>query len=118
MTTIEIYEAANNLTYDEFLKLYVGDGLTNEVKECINLVSEVDGVSFNDIKGGRSLARIVAARHALFHVLKTRTSMTFEEIGFVTGNRHHATVINGINNVALCEEKYNPRLFKYNKLFK
>tara|TARA_R110000787_G_scaffold238555_1_gene344787 strand:- start:314 stop:775 length:462 start_codon:yes stop_codon:yes gene_type:complete len=64
---------------------------------CIGLVSELMGVSLKEMKVSRVRDRTLA-RHLLHYALRSKTTLTLEEIGKIT-NKNHATVIHSVRYI-------------------
>jgi len=61
-------------------------------------VSDEFGVQLSDILGTRRYRTVAEARLLCYWLLRTRTRMSFPEIGQTMG-RDHGTVINGVRTV-------------------
>ena len=116
MTAKEIYKLANELSFDEFKHKYYGEDIPQRVNELIDKVSAVDGISFQRITGRSRKPDVVAARHALFMLLKQETDYTAKKIGSLA-NRNHATVLYALARVNEATEKTDYNMWIYKHLF-
>ncbi len=71
-----------------------GDG-----RAILQAVGEVFDVSLEDILGKKRDRKTALARHAAMYLLRTRTSLSFADIGRELGGRNHATVLHGCNKM-------------------
>lgn len=74
-------------------------------------------VGWEDIKGGRRTANVVAARRYYFYIMRYIFYYTLNYIGKVT-NKHHATVIHNIKTHEVYMELYPSERKRYNKIKK
>lgn len=65
-----------------------------KILQVARIVAAVTGVSLEEIKGDRHIARLVKARHIAFY-LACRTGRTQVSVGHYLGGRDHTTVLNG-----------------------
>ena len=71
--------------------------LNRQEEPIINAVSEVTGITLQQIKSRSRLRAYVTARCLICHYLRKYTRMSLKEIGRVIGNLHYSTVIYNIS---------------------
>ncbi len=91
------------LTYDQvqnIVKDVITDSLptASVVEKTMSVVSEIYGISVDDIKSKSRTQTISTARNICMFVIRHLTGITLKEIGTYFG-KDHATVLNSINNV-------------------
>ena len=92
-----------DLTYDEIKNIVldvIHDNFTFDsvAEKTISVVSEVYGISPDDIRSKSRTQTVSTARNVCMYVIKTITNSTLNKTGEHFG-KNHATVINSINNV-------------------
>lgn len=91
------------LTYDQIQNI-VKDVTTDSlptasvVEKTMNVVSEIYGISVDDIKSKSRTQTVSTARNICMFVIRSLTGITLKETGVYFG-KDHATVLNSINNV-------------------
>ena len=70
--------------------------LNRQEEPIVNAVSEVTGITLQQIKSRSRLRAYVTARCLISHYLRKYTRMSLKEIGAIIGNRDHSTVIYNI----------------------
>lgn len=65
------------------------------LKQVVHRISKATGVSALEIASSRRDAPIVFARQAVFYWAVRRTPLSSTQIGNLTGNRDHSTVLHG-----------------------
>ncbi len=60
--------------------------------EIISTVASFYGLKVSDLKGTRRLKQIVRPRHVAMYLVRTRTELSFPDIGRAFGGKDHATV--------------------------
>ena len=91
------------LTYDQvqnIVKDVITDSLptASVVEKTMNVVSEIYGISVDDIKSKSRTQTVSTARNICMFVIRSLTGITLKETGVYFG-KDHATVLNSINNV-------------------
>lgn len=71
--------------------------LNRQEEPIINAVSEVTGITLQQIKSRSRLRGYVTARCLISHYLRKYTKMSLKEIGKTIGNLHYSTVIYNIS---------------------
>ncbi len=84
--------------------------LNRQEDPVLNIVSEVMGVSLDQIKSKSRIQTYVTARCLICHFLREYTSLTLSAIGKVIGGRDHSTVIHQLDQFK--------NLYQYNYEFK
>ena len=64
---------------------------------CVSLVSKLMGVSLSEMKSSRVRDKTLA-RHLLHYALRSKTTLTLEDIGKIT-NKDHSTVIHSVRYI-------------------
>lgn len=67
--------------------------LNRQEEPIINAVSDVMGITLEQIKSKSRLRVYVTARFLICHYLRKYTKMSLKDIGRVIGNRDHSTVL-------------------------
>lgn len=62
-------------------------------KPIIRIVSDITGISVDDIKSKRRIRTIVEARCLAIYFLRTKNRNTYQKIGELVGGRDHSTII-------------------------
>lgn len=70
--------------------------VTSQIKEIVKEVSELTGVSVDEIKSNRRSKHIVRARFLIWWRARHETFYSLPEIGRRTGGKDHTTVLSGI----------------------
>ena len=91
------------LTFDEIKNIvndviHVNLPIDDIVKKTIGIVSEIYGISPDEIKSKSRTQTVSTARNVCMFVIRTLTDITLNETGEFFG-KNHATVINSIGNV-------------------
>ncbi len=86
------YDTVNNLLHDVMEEQ---TGPADLVKSMCKILS----VSYDDICSNRRFKSLVRARYLIMAVLKQKTDLSLESIGKLLGNRDHATVLYGIDQI-------------------
>ena len=60
--------------------------------EIIQTVASFYSMKISDLKGSRRLKQVVRPRHVAMYLVRTRTELSFPEIGRTFGGRDHATI--------------------------
>ncbi|MFA6005618.1 MAG: chromosomal replication initiator protein DnaA [Patescibacteria group bacterium] len=68
-------------------------------KDVIVAVSKEMGVRVKDLKEDSRKKNIALSRHVAMYLLKTLTSLTYEEIAYLTGRKDHTTVMHGVQKI-------------------
>ena len=91
------------LTYEQvqnIVKDVITDSLptASVVEKTMNVVSEIYGISVDDIKSKSRTQTVSTARNICMFVIRSLTGITLKETGVYFG-KDHATVLNSVNNV-------------------
>ncbi len=94
-----------SLTFDEIQVIvkdviHINLPIDDIAQKTINVVSEVYGITPDEIKSKSRTQTVSTARNVCMYVIKTITNITLIKTGEFFG-KNHATVINSINNVEL-----------------
>ena len=65
-------------------------------RDVLETVSDISGVSIDEIKGKSRLRHISYARHAAWYAARKLTGLSLLQLGRMTGQRDHTTVMHGI----------------------
>lgn len=67
---------------------------TASIEEVLQVVSDVTGVTIEDMKGKKRTREVVDSRHMFFFICKRHAVQSLEIIGRTIG-KHHSTVVHG-----------------------
>ena len=91
------------LTFEQIqniVKDVINDSLpvSSVVDKTMSIVSEVYGITVDDLKSKNRTQNVSTARNVCMYVIRNVTNITLNAVGAYFG-KNHATVINSINNV-------------------
>lgn len=78
------------------------------VRDCIQIVSRVTGVTYPQIKGHRRHKDICLARHLAYWAAYKFTPRSYPEIGRVLSGRDHTTIMHGAYKIREAAKKTGP----------
>lgn len=92
--------------------LHVASSIKNPMcgAALLDMVSEVTGISVNNLKSPRRFIKICRARHIFFSVAREFTTLSFPQIGAIAGGRDHSTAMHGAVKVDGKPDYFEPEL--------
>jgi chromosomal replication initiator protein len=73
------------------------DGIS--VENIQKIVANYYNISFSDIKGKKHTRSVVWPRHVAIYIARKLTELSFTELGFEFGGKHHTSIMNAYNKI-------------------
>jgi chromosomal replication initiator protein len=81
----------------------------NNIQKIQKIVADYYGITIEDLKGKKRVAKVSLPRHIAIYLCRTMTDESFPRIGMEFGGRDHSTVMNSCDKIS-SDIKTNERL--------
>ena len=72
----------------------------NNIQKIQKIVADYYGITIDDLKGKKRVAKVSLPRHIAIYLCRTMTDESFPRIGMEFGGRDHSTVMNSCDKIS------------------